>query len=84
LIELPVLWAHIRSALSNPMFFTYLLRNFGRFRAIFFLVLYILSPFDILPESLIGVVGLIDDLIICFIVLALISQAVMAFVRHQQ
>lgn len=50
---------------------------------LFFLVLYILSPLDILPESFIGVVGLIDDIVICLIVLAILSQAVMAFVRNQ-
>lgn len=49
----------------------------------FLLVLYILSPFDILPESLLGIVGLLDDIFICLIVLAILSQAVMAFVRSQ-
>lgn len=69
--------------MTNPRFFSYLLRNFGRYRMLFFLVLYILSPLDILPESFIGVVGLIDDIVICLIVLAILSQAVMAFVRNQ-
>ena len=83
LIELPVLWTHIKNALTNPRFFQYLLRNFGRYRVMFLLVLYILSPFDILPESLLGIVGLLDDIFICLIVLAILSQAVMAFVRSQ-
>lgn len=61
----------------------YLVRNFGRYRILFFLVIYILSPLDILPEALLGFIGLLDDLLICFIVLALVSQAVMAFVRNQ-
>ena len=38
-----------------------------RILAIFFFgVLYLLSPFDILPESVFGLIGLLDDLFVIF------------------
>jgi RING finger protein 170 len=83
LIELPILWNHIKATLSNPRFFAYLLRNVGRYRIMFLLIVYILSPFDILPESLLGILGLVDDIIICVIVMAMISQATMSFIRQR-
>lgn len=48
------------------------------------LVIYIISPFDILPESVMGVIGLIDDLFIFVIVVALIAQASMSFIRNRR
>lgn len=36
---------------------------------LFIVVLYILSPFDIIPESVIGVLGFLDDLAITGVIL---------------
>lgn len=36
------------------------------FLIIFFIILYILSPLDIIPESVLGFLGLLDDFLIIF------------------
>lgn len=42
----------------------------------FGLALYFLSPFDIIPESVFGVLGLIDDVLIFFLCLIPISRGI--------
>mgnify|MGYP003511765021 CR=1 FL=1 len=49
---------------------------------ILILIIYIMSPLDILPESVMGIFGLIDDFFVFFIVAALVAQASMAFARR--
>lgn len=49
---------------------TYLMNN-PRVKTIVLLLLYTLSPFDILPEAILGPIGLLDD-----------SVALMAIVRN--
>ena len=39
---------------------------------LFFLILYIISPLDIIPECIFGVFGLIDDLIVLCIIFGII------------
>lgn len=41
---------------------------------LFFLVLYCLSPIDIIPECIFGIFGLVDDLLVFFVVFLLISN----------
>lgn len=36
--------------------------------------LYVVSPFDIIPEVVFGIVGLIDDLSVVFVVLFMVAQ----------
>jgi len=36
-------------------------------------LLYIVSPFDIIPESIFGVVGIVDDILICMTILVYLS-----------
>ncbi|KAH9614423.1 hypothetical protein KSS87_006241 [Heliosperma pusillum] len=50
----------------------------------FLSAIYLLSPIDIIPEGILGVIGLIDDLIIlllCFLHVAAIYRSVLVF-RH--
>ena len=41
--------------------------------ALSLLVIYLLSPFDIIPESVFGILGYIDDLMIVLIVVVYVS-----------
>ncbi|MGJ2543834.1 DUF1232 domain-containing protein [Salmonella enterica subsp. enterica serovar Paratyphi A] len=46
--------------------------------------IYILSPIDIIPEGILGVIGLMDDLLIaliCFLHIATLYRSVLVF-RH--
>ena len=38
-----------------------------------FVLIYLLSPFDLLPESVLGVIGLVDDVLIVLAVLVYIT-----------
>lgn len=63
--DAPILLRHLFSRLSDPREVVWLLRT-GRviFLAFCFLVLYVLSPFDLIPEGMYGVLGLIDDILV--------------------
>ena len=80
---MPYLWGHIRNNFSNPEFYGYIFRNSWKYRILLLLIIYIISPFDILPESVMGVIGLIDDIFIFVIVAALVAQASMSFLRNR-
>lgn len=60
--DIPVLIPHIlRQIFSiNTFNWTYRIRIYI---IIFFVIAYVLSPLDILPESVVGILGLLDDLI---------------------
>jgi hypothetical protein len=60
----------------------YWLRKFGYCRIGLFLALYIVSPFDIIPEALIGIVGFIDDIILSLLILTLIIRAAIFYMRQ--
>lgn len=83
ILELPYLWGHIRNNFTNPEFYGYILRNSWKYRILLILVIYIVSPFDILPERVMGLIGLIDDFFVFLIVAALIGQASMSFLRRR-
>lgn len=72
IMELPTL---LRHAISQ-LFSLDGLHIWYRIRVIFFIVIavtYLLSPFDILPESVYGIIGLLDDILIFFFVAIYIS-----------
>ncbi len=48
------------------------------------LLLYVISPFDLIPEAVFGAIGLIDDLLIIVIVLFVLANTFyVAYSRHQ-
>lgn len=54
------------------------MENAFKLRAFFMilgLVLYVLSPLDIIPEAVFGVIGLIDDILLVGIVLMVLTSA---------
>uniref|UniRef100_A0AAF5PY57 E3 ubiquitin-protein ligase RNF170 n=1 Tax=Wuchereria bancrofti TaxID=6293 RepID=A0AAF5PY57_WUCBA len=66
--DLPVLVPHMfRAVVSvNGLMFMFRIRVF---LCLFGMAVYILSPFDILPEAAFGVLGMMDDIFIAFVVL---------------
>jgi len=45
-------------------------------------VLYLLSPFDLLPEIILGIIGLIDDVVIVIAALVYVSLIYRAYVAR--
>uniref|UniRef100_A0A1I7VWP3 E3 ubiquitin-protein ligase RNF170 n=1 Tax=Loa loa TaxID=7209 RepID=A0A1I7VWP3_LOALO len=66
--DLPILVPYMfRAAVSvNGLMFMFRIRVF---LCLFGMAIYILSPFDILPEAAFGVLGMVDDIFIAFVVL---------------
>ncbi|KAL3994603.1 hypothetical protein ACH3XW_22380 [Acanthocheilonema viteae] len=66
--DLPVLVPYMfRAVVSvNGLMFMFRIRVF---LCLFGMAVYILSPFDILPEAAFGVLGIVDDIFIAFVVL---------------
>jgi len=73
LLDTPVLlrrlWREITTGGALRVVFQY--RNLG---LIIGAVLYLISPFDIIPEAVFGLVGLLDDLIVLMVVLILLAH----------
>lgn len=47
-------------------------------------LLYLISPFDIIPESVFGLLGLIDDIILLIFIFVIVSQSfINAYIRQQ-
>ena len=53
----------------------FLIRTILFSKMIIVLIFYILSPFDLLPEAILGVVGLLDDIIALAILVIVVSNA---------
>ena len=47
------------------------------------LVIYVISPLDILPESVFGIFGLLDDILVAVFLLCLLGNMYRAFVLHR-
>jgi uncharacterized membrane protein YkvA (DUF1232 family) len=65
-------------------FLVFFLRGLQITRWIFIIIVYILVPFDLLPEKMLGVVGYIDDfLFILLILVFVLTLAAMQYYRNQ-
>jgi len=47
-------------------------------------IVYILSPFDLIPEAIFGIIGYIDDLIIFAVMILFVTNIYYDFLRNQQ
>ncbi|VDM98984.1 unnamed protein product [Thelazia callipaeda] len=70
--DLPVLIPHMLRALVsvNGLMIMFRIRVF---LCLFGVAIYILSPFDILPEAAFGILGMVDDIFILFVVLVYVT-----------
>ena len=54
--------------------FKFVLKQIKSSVCMFLMMIYCLSPIDIIPECIFGILGLIDDLFVFFVVFLLISN----------
>lgn len=57
--------------------------NFRIFIGIAVSLLYLLSPFDLLPEAVFGLIGFVDDLGLIFACMCGLAQAYMAVLQNR-
>ena len=84
IVEFPYVFRMIWRGLFNPRFIIYFIRHAFFYRFLFIIVLYILMPFDLIPERVFGFIGLIDDLFVVFLVLTfMLSMTAVSFMRRR-
>ena len=54
--------------------FLYMIQRIFSSRVFLFSIIYIISPFDIFPECLLGIFGLLDDLFVVGILLVVLTN----------
>ncbi|CAA2944438.1 E3 ubiquitin-protein ligase RNF170-like [Olea europaea var. sylvestris] len=82
--DLPFLLRRLLQDLINPQRSLPLVMRARVFLAIILSATYVLSPVDIVPEALLGIIGLLDDFIIvliCFLHVAALYRSVLVL-RH--
>mmetsp|Transcript_27608 Transcript_27608/g.49800 ORF Transcript_27608/g.49800 Transcript_27608/m.49800 type:complete len:220 (+) Transcript_27608:552-1211(+) len=72
LSDSPFLLRRFFTSLSNPSTFTIYMKLL---QLVILAFVYLLVPYDIIPDTVIGIVGLIDDLIIIGVVLLYVANA---------
>ena len=63
----------IRFLLTNP-----------RVRTILLMIVYTLSPFDLLPEAILGPLGLVDDSVVFMNIIQQFSGLIIAFISDER
>lgn len=67
------------------MFFLRNLRYIQLLRYVVFLIVYLLMPFDLIPERVLGAIGYLDDLIMLFVVVIIIVAIIaVQYIRANQ
>jgi RING finger protein 170 len=67
------------------MFFVRNLRYVQLLRYAIIVIVYVLVPFDLLPESALGVIGLIDDLLMLIVMIVIIVAIIaVQYIRANQ
>ena len=69
LAELPNVLMRLRQYIFSFEFLTMFIRSTLFLRSLFLIIFYFLMPFDLIPERLFGVVGLLDDVLIGLVIL---------------
>ena len=70
--DMPTLTRHLFQELFSPRGI-FLLWKVRVFLLIILVLLYVLSPLDIIPESIFGLVGIIDDIVITMLIVFLLT-----------
>lgn len=84
LYDLPFLLRRLLRDMKDPQRSLPLVIKARVYLAMFLSAIYLLSPVDIIPEGIVGIIGLLDDaiiLLICFLHVAAIYRSVLVF-RH--
>jgi RING finger protein 170 len=67
--------------LRTPEGMNFFFISIMRSKWILFMMLYIISPFDLIPEAIFGIIGFIDDLFMVVVVIFVISNIFYNFLR---
>lgn len=85
ILELPYVLQRLARFIFSWQFVLYFLRSFHIIRLVVICVVYLLMPLDLLPESVMGIVGYLDDILLSIFFLVLfISIAAIQFMRPRQ
>ena len=69
----------------SPFVFLAFVRSIYFLRSLFLGIIYILLPFDLIPERLFGVVGFIDDIMIFLVIISFALAAFgVIYIRHNR
>jgi RING finger protein 170 len=84
IIELPYVLERIKRFVCSAEFIVFFLRSVHLLRMFLIVIVYILMPFDLIPEHLVGVIGYIDDILLgIIIILFFIAIAAVQFMRNR-
>jgi uncharacterized membrane protein YkvA (DUF1232 family) len=73
LFEIPMYFRSMLNILTQMMEFMKFLKNLILVFWLSLLLLYIISPIDLIPELYLGLLGLIDDVLAVFLVLGIVG-----------
>ncbi len=80
--EFPYVLKKIWKKFFQIRFLAYFLRTVQITRWIFIIVVYLLMPFDLIPEKMLGVIGYVDDILLILFFLAFVMT--IAALRHHR
>lgn len=84
LSELPYVLTRIRNFVCRPEFLVFFFRSVHLFRTCFLVIFYILMPFDLIPEQMVGIIGYIDDILVAFIIIGFfVAIAAIQYLRNR-
>ena len=84
IIELPYVLLNMRRYIFSTQFLVYFLRSVQIVRMLFIIIVYLLLPFDLIPENVVGIIGYIDDFLIAILILGLFVAFIAAeFMRNR-
>lgn len=85
IIELPYVLQRLGRFMMSGQFIIYFLRSIHIIRLVIVVVAYLLNPFDLLPENVLGIIGYLDDILLAIFFLVLfISIAALQYMRNRQ
>jgi RING finger protein 170 len=71
---MPFIWREAMKIINERAHLEYFLTALLQSHGAFITCLYILSPIDLIPELFLGIFGLIDDVLVSFMLMVLISE----------
>jgi RING finger protein 170 len=80
---LPYVLGRVWRSLFSPTFWVYFLRSVHILRWAMLAIVYLLMPFDLIPESVMGIIGYVDDILFAlFLISFFLSIAAIQYYRN--
>lgn len=80
--EFPYVLKRLWKKFFQVTFLAYFLRTLQITRWVFIIIIYLLMPFDLIPEKMLGVIGYIDDFLLILFFVAFVMT--IAAIRHHR